>query len=372
MAYRHRLQRPLARLIVQLAWLGFFTLCAVPALAQNCPGADPNDSTPDSAALQSCLDNNSAVYLQPGYPGYIIDTRLWFRSWNSVMSSVGGKATLKAHPDLTRAMIRVDGANYYTISELILDGNRQNRTRNDLCTAPEQGFYAGAHGSNLIAEGSGYTLHHIDTINAMCGSGLEAKGENFEIYSVYSANNGDEAPGGRWADGITLVRCDGGYVHHNYMVDNTDIGLVIFRGSGCNVRFNTVVNTSRYAFAGIKVGDPGLDSSASLSGSSVHDNEVTAGYNLLTFGLLVGHHPWDANKWMTDVGEVSYNSISGAMANLVVDGIQAGTIVSNAMSNAQGTRALTCSYTANYTADHFGNATLQGGYVNHSFDPGCQ
>lgn len=347
-------------------------LTAAPAFSQNCPGASPWDSAPDSGALQDCLNNNAAVYLEPGSPGYIVDSRLWFSSWNTVLSSVGGKARLVAHPDLTRAMIVVNGAHSYEISELILDGNRWSRTRKDLCWNPEPGLNARAHGSNLIVDGWNYAVHHIDTVNAMCGAGLEASGNGFEIYSVFAADNGDEAPSGPWADGITLSRCDGGYVHDNYILDNTHVGLVVFRGAGCTIRFNTVQNTGRYAVAGLKVGDPESESSASLSGSVTRDNTVGAGYNLLSFGLMVGNHPWNAASTMSNVGEVSNNSIQGAMANLVVDGIEAGTVVSNSMANAQGTRSPTCSYTTGYAAAHFGSASLQGGYTLHSFDPGCQ
>jgi len=41
------------------------------------------------------------------------------------------------------------------------------------------------------------------------------------------------------------------------------------------------------------------------------------------------------------------NTISGAMANLVVDGIDDGYAMTNRMSNAQGSASLTYSDTAN-------------------------
>jgi hypothetical protein len=94
----------------------------------------------------------------------------------------------------------------------------------------------------------------------------------------------------------------------------------------------------------------------------------------MSFGLLVGHYPWDKYKLMTDVGEVSYNTISGAVANLVVDGIGAGTVVNNSMSNPQGTRAKPCSpsYSTNYAIGAYGNATLQSGWVFYPFANSCQ
>jgi hypothetical protein len=181
------------------------------------------------------------VYLERNVPGYIIGTRLFFKSHNTVLMGVDGeKAILRAAPGLERAMLVVDGANYYTIAELALDGNRDNRTAKSLCFNPIPGGYAGFHGSNLITEGEGYTVHHVDTTNAMCGSGFEAKGDDYEIYSVYSADNGDEAPSGPWADGITIVRCTSGSVHDNISADNTDIGIVKFSGTDCVVSDNEV------------------------------------------------------------------------------------------------------------------------------------
>jgi len=341
------------------------------AQSPNCPGADPTDGTNDSAAIQSCIDNNDAVYLEPGNPGYIINQRLRIKPRTTVLSSVGGKARLVAHVDLDRNMIGIsdEGGGNFVISELIVDGNRSNRTQSGKCTSPDSGQYAGSHGSNFILNADGWTVHHVDTINAMCGSGLEAYGAGYEVYSVVSADNGFE--GSKWADGITLGRCDEGYVHDNYIEDNTDVGLVVFRGDSCVVRFNTIVNTDRFAFAGIKLGDTGGGSPVTLAGSVTNDNEIYASANKLGFGLLAGEHPWNPNGTITDVGEVAYNAIDGAMANLVIDGIGNGYIMNNSMSNAQGSASLTCSYTTNYTAADFGSATIQSGYVSRDFHPGC-
>lgn len=341
----------------------------VPGFAQspNCPAANPNDWLPDDEAINDCTYYQSAVYLEPGSPGYILTDRIRIREWTTEFAGVGGKAKLLAAPALTSMMVEVQGANYYSMYELIVDGNNSNRTRKDLCFG---GSFAGAYGANVLASGVGYVIHHVDTVNAMCGSGLEARGNNFEIYSVYAAFNGDEAPNGPWSDGITLTRCDGGYVHNNYIADNTDIGLVFFKGIGCTVRSNTIEQNTRYAFAAAQVGNTG-DETISLAGSVFKDNQIYAGENLASFGLLVGTHPWTTGGAITSAGEVSYNTIVGAMANLVVDGIQDGWVHSNTMSNARGTRAYTCTYTSNYTAHHFGSASIQGGYTVHAFDPGC-
>ena len=358
----------LARILVAvLAVIGL----ASPAAAQssNCPAADPNDFNTDGAQIQACIDNNDAVYLEPGNPGYLMEQRITLKSRTTVLSSVGGKARLTAVAGLDRNMLGGDGANNFVVSELILDGNKSNRTTSNKCLSPDPGQYAGSHGSNIIFNASGWTVHHVDTINAMCGSGLEAYGDNYEIYSVVAADNGFE--GSKFADGITLGRCDGGYVHNNGVFNNTDVGIVVFRGEDCTVRFNEIENTSRFAFAGLKIGDTQGASSVTLAGGVFNDNTIYASYNKLGFGVLVGHHPWDTSGGISDAGEIAYNTIEGAMANLVIDGISDGYVMNNSMSNAQGSMSLTCSYAANYTAADFGSATIQSGYTSRDFHPGC-
>jgi hypothetical protein len=38
----------------------------------SCSGANPNDSTPDDAALNSCLSAGGTVTLDPGSPGTLL------------------------------------------------------------------------------------------------------------------------------------------------------------------------------------------------------------------------------------------------------------------------------------------------------------
>jgi len=342
------------------------------AFGQNCPAAVPNDNTTDNYALQACLDAGTELILTPGT--YWINDKIRFRSDDKKLTSVGGKATLKAQPDLNGPIIEVQGANGYVISELILDGNKANRAFYSECYNSGNHF-PGQAGSNGFFSGNDYKLHHIDTINAMCGSGLQVKGNNFEVYSVYAARNGkmsSEAPGieAPWADGITLERCDGGYVHDNNIVDNTDVGLFVFRGVNCSIQHNTITQTTRYAFEGLGMGDPFANSS--FSGTTVWYNTITIALNKATRGLGVGPHTGGLSfAWTTNAGSVRYNSISGAVVNLAVDGIQGGTVTNNTTSNAQGSQGLVCGTAANYTAGHFTGATVSGGYVCRAYDAGC-
>jgi len=164
----------------------------------NCPNAVPNDGVDDGAQIQACLDAGTQVILVPGV--YDIEVKIRFRSDDLLLTSEGGKATLRARPWLADSLLQVQGANYYELSELIFDGARDNRyasVLDEICDPcrdypPDQcPTYAGARGSNFHFQGEGFVIHHIDTINAACGSGMEGTGEYFQIYSVYAADNGE-------------------------------------------------------------------------------------------------------------------------------------------------------------------------------------
>jgi len=289
------------------------------ALAPNCPAAVPNDGVNDGERIQECFDAPGAteVILEPGV--YDIERGIRMRSDDLLFTSVGGKATLRATPGLDFQMIYAVGGSNWEISELILDGNRGSRaTLSTICTDGDPN-----NGSNLVFDGYGFVIHHVDTINAACGSGLVGTGQNFWIYSVYSADNGEEAidggPNEFWADGITLNRCTSGYIHNNVAKNNTDVGIVVHRGSNCSVRFNQVINDARYAFAGMHIAAEDVGDGVGFTGSVVSDNEITGGYNLMSMGLAVGFHMWEKTTPGADAAEIRYNTISGAVTNIVID-----------------------------------------------------
>lgn len=355
------------RCLVSSGMAGLSLFIASEANAQ-CAGASPTDGVPDSAAIQACLDSGTEVRLEPGHPGYIIDAKIRFRSDDRLLTSTGpSKAKLVAHAWLAEPMLEVQDANDYEISELIFDGNKGSRGRYDLCNddfRPE--------GNNLLVSGNGFVIHHLDVINAMCGTGMQVTGSNFQIYSIYFAWNGySSKPGASqpWADGLTLTRCDGGYVHSNNFVDNTDVDLMAGNGIGCVVQANTITHVGAYGFAGIHVGQEG-----SRAGSTLAYNSVNANYNTLAFGIIVGPHPWRDFEWTPDVGVVRDNSSNGAVVNVAVDGIQAGAVYSNAATNAQGNDGWGgCTLAADYTAGDFGSAYVAPGYIWRTYHGGgCQ
>ena len=349
----------------------FVVVIANPALAQ-CGGfgANPTDWEPDGQALQACFDANSYVYLDPGYPGYIVDHQVMVRSHIRLITSSGSKAKLLAHPALNRPIFHFEPDAYdYEMSELIFDGNKWQRTDFSGCDVEYKW-----QGSNILAKGTNFRIHHIDTVNAQCGTGLEVVGNDFAVYSVYAAYNGfskDEA-NGHWADGITILRCTRGTVSGNWSHENTDVGLMVFGGSGCSVEWNDIRNYERYSFAGLSLGDRNANND--FAGGWIAHNNIESGYNMLSTGIQVGPHP---EAWiMNNAGEIRYNHVSGAVVNLVVEGINDGVVMDNDLHDAQGDRHNLCpGFSANYTAAHFGIATLAPGYICkefHSCSIGCQ
>ncbi len=332
-----------------------------------CAGADPNDWNDDRAALQACIDSSVNLYLEPGNPGYVVDSdKLRIRPPLRLLTSTGsGKARIIAGNSLLGPMLEFDPAiNNYEISELIIDGRKEYRTHN--LWACGSSLYAG-HGTNVLAKGAYFRIHHLDIINALCGAGIEVTGNDFEIWSLYVADNGFES-NDHWADGLVSHRCDSGSIHDSWFINNTDVALGVGHGA-CIVTFNTIRQTSRYAFAGMVIG-----SNFSHAGSQYKYNTIESGYNLMTFGLSVGSHAWKPSEWIQDVGEVMGNSITGAVINLAVDGVLAGTVTGNSFSNPQGNKAMNgCpSYpAANYTIGHFGATIVQAGWdAQRTYDNG--
>lgn len=171
--------------------------------------------------------------------------------------------------------------------------------------------------------------------------------------------------------GLTLVRCTGGSVHDNFFEENTDIDLVVANGAACEVKFNTIRHWGRYGFAGLHVAK--FEQSDNHAGSRYRNNDIYSEPDRLAFGLIVGMHPWNSGLTLADGGSVEYNSISGAVVNLAVDGIDAGTLVGNSTSNARGSRGFNCNIPANYTIGHYGWASLQPAWDGERYyhDGGC-
>jgi len=366
-------------------WPALAALCALSAAPASraairsqttCDAANPYDAIPDHAALQVCLDDYDAVLLEPegrpGYVGYLVGDNVKLRRSGVLLTTAASprKATIHAAPELTDSMLRAGGFDNFEVSFIRFDGNRDNRAVRDRpCDAGNK--------RNVELTGTGFHVRYVESFGAICGSGMTVGGSrNFEISNSLFYDNGrqpEEAGNisGLWADGLTVFDCRGSTIRDNVFWDNTDIDLAVNGGRACSVYRNTISHTRTYAFAGLAIGDP------TASGGEFSDNRVSSATNLLGFGIIVGCHPWVQCRsgYASDV-QVYNNSVTGAVVNLAVDGLNGGSVRNNAVSGAQGDRVLNCpGARADYAVGHAINvAPLQSGYVVRIFDAGsnCQ
>lgn len=339
-----------------------------------CAEANPYDAEPDDLAIQGCLARYDRVLLsppeRPGYVGYLVADTIDLRRDGALLRSAGAPALamLIAAPSLTVPILRAR-ANNFEISFIAFDGNRDARdVRDKPCTANR-------NYRNVELTGVGFKVRYVDSARAVCGSGMTiGASSGFEISNSRFYDNGRQPEdangiGGLWADGLNVFNCAGATIRDNAFWDNTDVDLGVNGGPGCAVYRNTIEHFHRYAFAGLVAGDP------SRIGGEFSDNHVDSAPNLLGFGLVAGCHPWfeclsgyATNLWVHD------NTVNGAVINLVVDGVNGGTIERNRLSQPQGSRVMNCLESANYLVAHVINVRLQSGYrvLPVDFVAGCQ
>ena len=354
------------------------------ALGPCLPDASPSDGIEDSAAIQACLNQGGVVSLSPGSsPGYLIERGLKMGN-NTTLLSADGKATLAAHSMLgAEPILSVLGSNW-RISDVVFDGRKYERDAMGLCWSGDK------RGYNLKVEGTDFSITHVDTIDAMCGTGLEIVGANFEVAFVFAAYNGREvgewpnAPF-QWADGMTVVYCDNGHIHDNTFIDNTDFDLLFGGGPNCSVHHNEIYHQIRFAFAGLNIGNMdagkwdgyGSKWRGNHHGSNFFQNRVSSRPGMLMYGLSVGSHPFTPETetfTVFNAGGFTQNSASGAQVNLIVDGVLNGEIYGNTLEHPQGHRSEynNCRVSANYITGHTGFAS-RGAFTAMTMDNGvCQ
>lgn len=348
---------------------------------KNC--GNPNDQEPDDSTLQACLDRGGHIYLEDGNPGYIVNglngdvTRgLWLVHSGTVLTSQGSRARIIAGRDLYAHLLQtapdVD-VNNFVIENISFDGmvdkmmpDGSYRRRRDNCNGNN-------NPGNLFLQGYGFHFKNNSSQHALCGTGLGLYG-NFNIQSNYIAYNGrDKFSGGGgfpWADGMTVLYCDRGYIGHNTLVDNTDIELVIGGSRGCVIELNIIEHLGKYAFAGLNIGN--FNRSGDHAGSEFRGNTVSSRViNRLSIGILVGSHPWTSKVDVINAGKVVSNTSRGNVINLVVDGVYGGEVTGNTLYNSQGNEGLgTCRDSLDYAVypSHVSNTVLQHGYVAYQYD----
>lgn len=352
-----------------------YAFLASPVAAQCLPNTSPNDWEPDDNAIQSCLNQGGETRLERGFPGYVIASGLEIVADGTTLTAVGpDKAILIAANGLQNPMLLARSSrSNYTVYELIFDGNKTGRDPS-ICGQ-------GIRPANLTLFGTAFTAPHIDSINALCGTGFAVQGRDFNIYSVYAADNGfsvdEPGPDERWADGMTVLACIGGSIRESTFQNNTDFDLLVGSGRNCVIDNITISHTTKFAFGGFNVGFFANDfgTPGDHFGATYSNMNISSSFNMLEFGLSVGSHPFipPGNPLVTlsNAGGVSGNTISGTQINLSIDGISDGAVVNNTLTNPQGNRTNFngCAFNGNYTAGHFGGV-VQDGFTRIFFDHG--
>jgi hypothetical protein len=348
-----------------------------------CAGADPNDWEDDTEELQACLDNGLTIYLDPGSPGYIVNgvngpngphskgLVITVPGTHVTSSQAPTRATIIAGRDLFAHIMRATpfgGVSNFTITYISFDGMVDDlsgdgpyRRRRADCTDPPENRDPNIeyNPGNLHLESANLTFTNNESKESLCGSGLGLYG-TFNVQNNYIAHNGRDkyvgtSEGTPWSDGMTVLYCNGGYIAHNTLVDNTDIGIALGGGPNCVVELNTIAQFGKYAWAGLSVGnfDGPVEWRGNHAGSSYRGNEIYAGVSdKLAMGILIGTHPWTTSRNVSNAGTVEGNFAHHNVINMVIDGVTTGNVSGNRLENHTGSDGKgSCTLSFDYTVN---------------------
>jgi hypothetical protein len=354
---------------VRLACL-MTTMCVVAGSASlfaqdTCPEAAADGITPADQQIQACLDRSSHVTLGQGR--YLITSTIYpFRYFSSgaQFSSIPGQtAVLVAWTGLVGTVVHAGNSGGFSLHDFHIDGSLDQGRRCE-----------GSQGYNLSVEGNGWSVYNMESFNSPCANMVVA-GDGFSVSNVYLWHSGTShcgpGCGGPVGDGLDVEPGVGGEIAEITVADATDIGIVVGGGSRW-IHDARIYNTGHRGWAGFNVGN--FNESGNHAGAVYENIIVTSGYNLLNMGLLLGAHPWSTDPIynVVNAGTFRNNSSTGAMINMVVEGIAgADSMSGNTTSNHQGGEyaAPGCSG-YEYTAWHFGAAPIQPGALGLQYDLG--
>jgi hypothetical protein len=254
---------------------------------------------------------------------------------------------------LTKRMIKMTGGGQ-TIRRIIVDGQgeprRNSSALNGKCAA--QDAQHSTRLGNIYLKNPGntsWTIDRIVSMNDTCGSALRVEGKGYTLTNNLVWNNGEdhEITGHGnpfpWSDGITFVKCDGGTISNNKVIDATDIAMV-GGGTGsdngsCNVNNNKVAQLHKHVSLGLNLGI--FANGQGKWGSSTFTKNTIQGNDLMDFGIMAGCHPWFDGKVVRGgiIGDgaltsTSGNTVGGASINIAVDGWLGGIIGHNTINSA--------------------------------------
>jgi hypothetical protein len=316
--------------------------CVPPVAAQHlCPGllpspdadlVDPSGNTPAHEAFQSCLNAQPAgAVLEIPVGNYRIDRQLkvtgpkTLRTQGTSAATQGCLgtapcATLFAGPQLREGggMLAANATPGVVFEHVVLDGNRMARIGSAAykeCKAGKNGYGFNAKLTNC----KGCAFNYSASINALCGTGLEWRGDDAVIQHSIFAGNGNHFDTRAWADGLTLLQSDNAKVADNQFIDNSDIGFIMGGGKNAVVKNNLVQQRGMRAFAGFMLDNFNGGTSGDFKGTVVSGNKVQCDQDKCLYGMNLGPHAWYQSRNISG-GSVVDNVINGGVIALNVDG----------------------------------------------------
>ena len=342
-----------------VAWFGELTSNVVIQVTAPpvtlCPGVavTPDAVTDLGPALQTCIDNIPAggtLNLPPGIYGigsqvlinkpFTLQTQGLAGSAASCEAAGTSCAVLKALPSFNTAgggFLAVDPTHEVAIDHLVLDGNRSAR----LGTAAAAQCAAGNNRYGFNARMSDCSFCRFTnnvSRNALCGSGMEFRGNDAVITGNVFRANGQNSVSNMWSDGLTIHFSDRATVSNNIFVDNSDVALILGGGRNTVVQNNSISQPGQVAFAGLMLDNFNGTTSGDFTGALVTGNTIdcSAARNC-HFGIELGPHPWYLSTNILG-GDVHGNTVTSARQGINVEG--AGTaaapllLYGNPVSNA--------------------------------------
>lgn len=355
----HVCHTPVRRGVIRSAAVLLFCLSARAASAQYICAEAPNDGvTPASDAINTCLQQHQSVRLLPG--NYRITDTIRVGQHNAELASADGYYWAFLMADLGLVGDVVFGgnnqANNYSIHHIYIGGNLDNGRP---CIEGQ--------GANLRASGSGFSIYNVASAWSPCAN-FQIGGSNFSVHHNWLYRAGTPWPYGPVGDGLGVFAGPGGEVYENDIEEATDIALLAWGGSR-HFYNNRVRNFEVKCLAGFNVGS---ENGGDHWGGVYEGNTVESGMNQIVIGILIGSHPWEPSVGVYNAGTVINNSSTGAIINMVVEGIEdIQAMYGNSTSGAQGDQSTAANcHGHEYTANHFNNAAIQPGATPLQYDGG--
>jgi hypothetical protein len=323
-----------------VAWLEgpspahMITVAVAPQEVTLCAGvtADAGGVTPASAAIQSCIDQTPAggtLELPPGNyrmnSAIHLDKPITLRTLGvdpGAPTCLGGPAcaALVADENLLteRGFVRIGTTSAVTVEHLVLDGNRGAR----LGSAAAAQCVGGNNGPGFnasTADCTGCALRKIASVRALCGTGMEWRGDSAVFSGNTFGDNGSHQDQNLWSDGLTILHSDGVVVEGNLFHDNSDVDLILGGARNAAISNNTIIQAKQASFAGLMLDNFNGATPGDFTGATVAGNTIDCGALLCDFGLELGPHAWYPSPNIVG-GAVMGNSIAGGKFNINAQG----------------------------------------------------